>query len=435
MRTSWAVLSVVSLGLLVEPTLAYAESGPTVTLESLLEAGRRSHPTLSKQPLLAKSLELTRAKINRAYWPQLSLNGQATWQSDVTSIDVPVPGVNIPSPSKDQYRVTLDLKQSIWDGGVASDQKRVAQSRSRVEHEQVNVEWYQVRDSILQLYFAGVVQQDLEAQGEALEQHLQQVVEQAEVALKSGVSTERDVLLAQAKQLEAHQASAEASARLAGVRQSLRELTGAKLPQNAVLRSPPSRCESQKGHPAPGTLRRPELELLDAQTQLLDAQEQLERSADNPRLWAFATGGYGRPGLNVLNDDFDFYFIGGLQLTVPLSYFYTGTHGNGRDQLVVQRSLVARQRDAVVKQVNLQLDTQNTELARLDAAIAVDEKLVGVRERARQQTELQLELGTASMTDLISDLTQEDQARTQRSVHRAQRDLACRRAALIKGDL
>jgi outer membrane protein TolC len=435
MRTSWAVLSLVSLGLCAQPTLAHAESGPTVTLQSLLEAARRSHPTLAKQPLLAKSLELTRAKINRAYWPQLSLNGQATWQSDVTTIDVPVPGVNITPPSKDQYRVTLDLKQTIWDGGVASDQKRVAESRSRVQHEQSNVEWYQVRDSILQLYFAGVVQQDLEAQGEALEQHLEQVVEQARVALKSGVATERDVLLAQAKQLEARQASAEARSRLVGVRQSLHELTGAKLPQNGVLAAPPASCDAPQAPPAPGALRRPELDLLDAQAQVLDAQEQLDRSADNPRLGAFATGGYGRPGLNVLNDNFDFYFIGGVQLTVPLTYLYAGTGSNGREQLTVQRSLVARQREAVVKQVNLQLETQNTEIARLDAVVALDNELVGVRERARNQTELQLQLGTASMTDLISDLTQEDQARTQRSVHRALRDLACRQAALIRGDL
>jgi outer membrane protein TolC len=413
--------------------LAHAEGEASVSLGSLLDAGRRHHPTLAKQPLLAESLELTKAKINRAYWPQLSLGGQATWQSAVTSIDIPVPGVSVSPPAKDQYRVTLDLKQNIWDGGVTSDQKRVAESRTRVEHEKVNVEWHQVRDRILSLYFAGVVQQELRAQGELLMHNLGVVVEKAELAQKNGILTERDVLLARAKQVEARQAMAEASAELLGVRRSLEELTGATLAESAVLAS--ESCVAPATRPSADALRRPELSMLDAQAQLLDAQEQLERSADRPRLGAFATAGYGRPGLNFLNNSFEPYFIGGVQLSVPLTYLYAGTHQNGSKQLAVQRALVARERDTVIKQVNLALDTQTTELARLDAVIALDDELFQLREHARKQTELQLELGTASMTDLINDLSQEDLARSRRAVHRAQQELSCHQIALIKGDL
>ncbi len=435
MRTSWALVLLVGASLVALAGPARAEGEPSVTLDALLEAGRKHHPALAKQPLLAQSLELTQAKLNRAYWPQLSLNGQASWQSEVTSIDIPIPGAALAPPSKDQYRATLDLKQSIWDGGVTGDQKHVAESRSRVEHERVNVEWYQVRDRILQVYFAGVVQQELKVQGESLQRYLGTVVDKAQLALKSGTLTERDVLLAQGKQLEARQSLAEATAQLAGVRRSLEDLTGSTLADGAVLVTPEARCAAPQKHPPATALRRPELQLLTAQGALLDAQEQLDRSFDLPRLGAFASAGYGRPGFNFLNDDFHFYFIGGLQLTVPLTYVYAGTRQNGREQLAVQRSLVARERDTAVKQVNLQLDTQTTELGRLDAVIAIDEELMQVRERVRKQTELQLELGTASMTDLMNDLTQEDQARSRRAVHHAQRNLACHQLALIKGDL
>jgi outer membrane protein TolC len=434
MRSSWAVISLVFLGLTSLPGLARAQAAPSVTLEALLEAGRKHHPSLAKQPLLAQSLELTTAKLNRAYWPQLSLGGQATWQSEVTSINIPIPGLKVTPPAKDQYRATVDLKQSLWDGGVTSDQKLVAQSRARVEHEKVNVEWHQVRERILQLYFAGVVQQELEAQARALQTNLGAVVDKAELALKSGTLTERDVLLARGKQLEARQSLAEASAQLAGVRRSLEDLTGAKLADQAVLTTPTSPCTAPLQPPAAGSLRRPELALLNAQSQLLAAQEQLDRSVDHPHLGLFATGGYGRPGLNFLNNSFEFYFIGGVQLTVPLTYLYAGTHRNGGEQLAVQRSLVERERENVVQQVNLQLDSQTTELRRLDAVISLDDELLQVRERARKQTELQLEHGTASMTDLINDLTQEDLAHSRRAVHHAQRDLACQELALIKGD-
>jgi outer membrane protein TolC len=434
MRGSWAVSWVVA-GLCLAPVLAHAEGEPSVSLESLIEAARRNHPTLAKEPLLSESLELTKAELNRAYWPQLTLGARATWQSAVTSVDIPIPGVRVIPLSNDQYRASLDIQQNLWDGGVTSEQKQLAQARSGVEREKVKLDWHQVRDRILQLYFAGVVQQHLEAQGELLQRYLGTVVEKAKVSLNSGVVTERDVFLAQAKQLEARQAMVEATAQLSGVRRSLEELTGATLPRAVVLADPARSCAPPQAHTPASALHRPELSLLDAQARVLDAQEQLDRAADLPRLGAFATAGYARPGLNMLDDSFQPYFIGGVQLSVPLTYLYAGTWRNGREQLAVQRSLVAREREAVVQRVELELQAQAAELERLDAIIALDDELLSLRERARKQTDLQLQLGTASMTDLLNDLTQEDQARTRRAVHRAQHELACRQVELIKGDL
>ncbi len=408
-----------------------AEDEASVTLESLLQAGKRNHPTLAKQPLLDKSRELSASRLNQAYYPHLSLGGRATWQSEVTSVDVPIPNVNIPTPPQDQYRATLDLKQTIWDGGVTSDQKRVVETRTQVEHEKVNVEWYQVRARILQLYFAGLVQQELEAQARRLYQHLGTVVDNARLALSSGILTERDVLLAQAQQLQASQAVASAQAELSSAKQSLARLALTQIAPSAVLAAPPATCAVQSSRPT----RRPELDLLDAQNAVLTAQEEASEAPDRPRIDAFATGGYGRPGLNMLSNEFGFYFIGGVQLTVPLTYLYSGSRSNDREQLAVQRSLVERERQQVTQQIQLELEARTSDFHRLDTLIRIDDQIVDERERARKQTETQLALGTATMTDLINDLTQEDQARSQRAVHSAQRNLACHQLSLIRGEL
>ena len=418
-------------GWLVFSPLAQASDTSSLTLDALLEAGHANYPSLAKNPLIAESLKLSLTRANRSYLPRLSLGAQATWQSDVTSVNIPIPGANITPPPKDQYRATLDLQQSIWDGGVIHEQKQVIETRSRLEQEKVNLEWYQVQGTILHLYYTGVVQQELQQQGHALYEHLGSIVEQSKAALANGVVTERDVLLAQAKQLEAKQAVVDADARLAAVKQSLHELTALSFGENARLAAPTSRCNA----PASEAINRPELNLLAQQTQLLDAQEKLDRAGDRPRLGLFATGGYGRPGLNFLNNTFKFYFIGGVQLTVPLTSLYAGTHQNGRKQTAVQRSLVAREQDRVLKQVKVESDTRDSEVKRLEATLAVDDELVQIREKATKQTEMQFTLGTVSMTDLIADLTSEDQARSKREIHRAERNLACHERALIKGDL
>jgi outer membrane protein TolC len=175
--------------------------------------------------------------------------------------------------------------------------------------------------------------------------------------------------------------------------------------------------------------------VLSAQQQLITAQERLDNIADRPKVGAFATLGYGRPGLNALNDTFDTYFIGGVQLTVPLTYLYTGTHRKAQRQAELQQALLSKQQAAVLSQINVQLDTQRAEIARLDAGLLLDDELIGLRGKARQQTETQLALGTATMTDLVNDLTQEDQARSKQALHRAQRSLACHQLELAAGNL
>ncbi|HVV84450.1 MAG TPA: TolC family protein [Kofleriaceae bacterium] len=432
------VSAIVLASLLVPRAAAIADDRQPVTLASLLDAGRRFHPTLAREPLIAEALAIQDRQIAQAWLPRLSLSAQATWQSDVTSVSIPLPGVSITPPAKDQYRVTLELQQTIWDGGAVAGQEQVAARRADVERQRVELDWYQVRQRIVQLYFAGLVQQELARQADTLDHHLADVEAKAEVAREHGVAIDRDVLLVQARQLEAEQASADANAQLAAIRRSLGDLTGA--PPEGAFDADPGCAAGDAAGPGAGPVtaadvHRPELAALDAQRDLLEAQDHLDAIADRPRVGAFATGGYGRPGLNALDDAFEPYFIGGVQVTVPLTHVYAGTRRKARAQVSVQEAQLGRQRDAVVTQINVELDTQRAEVARLDRILALDAKLVDVRERARGFTETQLDLGTATMTDLINDLTQEDAARSKLTVHQAQRALACHQLALIVGDL
>ena len=228
----------------------------------------------------------------------------------------------------------------------------------------------------------------------------------------------------------------DAEAQLVRVRRSLADLSGLRIIPKSSFAKTFIACPSGKpAYPSAGDVKRPELGLLAAQGQLLVAQEELERSLDRPKLGAFATAGYGRPGINALSDEFDAYFIGGVQLQVPLTYLYTGTRGNASKQREVQQQLLDRQRDSFMMQVRVQLDGQFAEVERLRSAMRIDEALLEARIKARKQTELQLSLGTATMNDLVGDLSLEDQARSRLAVHRAQSSLACHQLALIQGKL
>ncbi len=415
---------------------ARAQEPSEIRLDALIAAAKKHNPSLAKKPLLEQSLALQQSRASSAYLPQLSLNGKATWQSAVTEVDIPVPGVSISPPPKDQYQATLDLKQTIWDGGVTSDQKKLLESKSKVEQEQVQLAFYQIKERILNLYFGAVVQQELVEQASDLENHVATLIEKTEMLVEQGLAIERDVLLLKARHLQAQQARVDAEKSLEKIRRSLTELTGTPLSPGLRFEEPASPCrQPSEAELEARPIKRPELDLLDAQAELLDVQKAASHASDRPRLGAFATAGYGRPGLNFLSSEFDFFFIGGVQLSVPLTYLYAGTHRNDSRNVAVQRSLLAREQDAVLMQANVERASQSTEIARLDEILKLDEGLVLLREGARKQTETQVALGTAATADLVSDLTQEDQAKSQRAVHQAQRSLACAELSLIEGKL
>ncbi len=414
---------------------ADSPSGQTVSLARLLDAGAKNHPSTAKHELLAESLRLSKKKLSRTYWPELSASASATWQSEVTSLDIALPGVTIAPPPKEQYRATLDLKQKIWDGGASSKQRRISENLIAVETEKANLDWYQVRERILQLYFAGVMQQERKEQALALESNLDKIIENVRTLLENGMVTDRDLVLVQARKLEARQAVAEAEAQIASAKKSIEALTGVAISADEKLFAPALLCPVRSASKSADTLQRPDLALLAAQGQLLDARNEMDRVIDRPKIVAFATGGFGRPGLNFLDSNPSAYFIGGVSLQVPLKYLYTGKRNTARQQLAIQKSLIARQRDSLALQIRTLIDAQESDLVRLQVAITHDAELLSLRVRAREQTELQLSLGTATMTDLVSDLSEEDVARARGVIHKVQRDLACHKLAHIKGTL
>jgi outer membrane protein TolC len=98
-------------------------SSAQLTLDSAYAAARRNYPLIKQKDLIRQTTDLTIENLRKGYLPQVSLNGQVSYQSAVTSIDVPVPGIKIDPPSKDQYKVAADVNQLIFDGGQIKQQQ------------------------------------------------------------------------------------------------------------------------------------------------------------------------------------------------------------------------------------------------------------------------------------------------------------------------
>jgi outer membrane protein TolC len=386
------------------------------TLSESFEQAVQHHPRSAEIPLIRAGLEKQKQLLGRSYWPQSTLSAQASWQSAVTQVPIQLPGIEIATPPQDQYRATLDIQQSLWDGGLTARQKQLAEAGALAEEQRVAVDLYALREQVAQFYF-GILLAD--SQLELLElsrKTLQAQLRRAEAALENGTAIRSSVLLLQAKALELEQQSTDLRLLRAAALEGLGLLTGNSYGPEASFFVPVFAPADTTGEAA-----RPELALFSLQGEVIEANKAVVRARNMPRIGVVAQAGYGRPGLNFLSPDFDFWTTAGLQLRVPLTHYYSGSQKLELDQLEINQQRLAEQRRAFLLGMDVKLAQARQQIARLDAQLANDRQLVALRQQIRLAAEAQLENGVATTSDYLVEFNNELLALQNAALHEIQR--------------
>lgn len=383
-----------------------------VTLEQCQDWARENHPELKQIGLYQQILNLKNENNATSYLPQVNLNGQATYQSDVTKIGLSLPNMNIPTADKDQYKFYLDLKQTIWDGGLSKAKELVNQAENAGNIQQTEVELYRVKEKVNQFYFTSfLIQENLRI----LEKKTETLAERRkfmESAVNNGMilSSELDQLLAEL--LQTDQLALELKSNRETVLAALAILTGktTALLNNLTLPEVPASAELP--------LKRPELDLFGTQTELLNASSEILKKQRNPKLFGFGQAGYGKPGLNMLNNEFDTYYLVGLGFS--WNVFDWKNTSRQRQVLKLQQDIVQSKREAFVQNIDVAADQQIKKIDQISELLKTDRELISIRERIAQTSASKLENGTITTADYIQDLNAATTAQLMLETHKIQ---------------
>ncbi|RAK03067.1 outer membrane protein TolC [Larkinella arboricola] len=408
-------LSMFLFGLLLMP-LARAQS--VITLEQCYSSGIANDPLTRQREILQQTGELALANLDKnRRLPQLGINGQASWQSEVTKLPIELPGVPIPQLSKDQYKLTADLSYTLYDGQQTVFQKQVQQASTAVSLQQIAVEQNRLKEQI-NAYFLNILLTDENTRLTRIRlEELQNRVAKAEAGVRYGTVATIGVDVLRTEVLTTEQQLGQLGSNRRGLRDQLGILTGLVITDSTRLI-----IEEGKTVVANLPLNRPEQKLFDAQRTLLDEQLRLTANRLQPRLRAFAQGGAGRPALNFLNNDFRGFFIGGLRLSWDLSAAYTLR--NDRTVLALSREQITVQQKVFDRNLALQLRQQQTEIDRISALLEKDREISALRSKVRQTASVQLDNGTLSARDYTTELNAESQALLNQKTHELQLLLA-----------
>ena len=400
------------------------------TLEACQEAAARNYPLIKQHDLIAKTTELTVKNIQKGWLPQVSASAQATYQSDVTAWPEQMQtmltgmGVDLVGLKKDQYRVGIDVQQTVFDGGAIRSQKAIAREQGQVQAAQNEVNIYNVRKRVNEMYFALLLTDEQIRLNGDLQQLLASNEQKLASMHKNGTAAESDYLSVKAERLGVVQQATSLKAQRNAVARMLSVFCGIPSPEPRAgeLDSLITNNVAQ-GNPSPlfgeGSVKRPELLAIDAQLRLTDAQEHALDAALMPKLGVFAQGWYGYPGLNMFEDmmrhRWSLNGIVGARLTWNIGALYT--RKNDRAKLNAQREMYGVQRETFLFNNNLEQIQQNENIARYRKLLADDAEMITLRSSIRKAAESKLAHGIIDVNDLVREINAENAALVQQRVH------------------
>lgn len=402
-------------------TLLHGFIVPSVMAQSLEEcqqAAEKNYPLIRQYGLIEKTTELTVDNIQKGWLPQVSASAQATYQSDVPSWPDQMEtmmngmGIRMKGLKKDQYRVGIDVSQTIYDGGAISSRKTIAREQGNVEAAQAEVSIYNVRKRVNEMYFALLLldeqiklNSDLQALLSGNERKLASMV-------KGGTAAESDWLNVKAERLNVVQQATSLASQKQMLQRMLSTFCGMEVKEVQKPLMYATMTQEQKGV-------RPELKALDAQINLLNAQEKALDAALKPKFGVFAQGYYGYPGMNMFEDmmrhNWSLNGLIGARLTWNIGALYT--RKNDKERINDQRSMINVQREVFLFNNNMEQIQQNENIERYQKLMNDDEEIIKLRSAVRKAAESKLAHGIIDVNDLVREINAENAARVQQSIH------------------
>jgi outer membrane protein TolC len=377
----------------------------TISLKMCYDSALVHYPLSRQVRLIEQSYDLKLKNLGSQWLPQLSVNGQVNYNSDVTSIaiDLPIPGVEFPKSPHDQYKISLDINQTIWDGGYSRKEGRLEDVSRKAEISQIQVDLYGLRDRINKVYFLVLVLAGNEHITSLAISTLDQKIATAESAVKNGILAPVNLQVLQAEKLKAEQKKFEIQSDRISALEILTYLSGLQVAPGVVLMAPLTVSNTSFTD-----ISRPEMELFDLQMQRLDMAKDLTEVKTKPRIFAFGQAGYGKPGLNMLNTEWDTYWVIGAGLKWTLWDWHITQRE--KQVLSLQKEMLGNQKENFRLNIGVQSASEFSAFNKYSEAVKRDLQLLELRKEILNTMSSQLDNGIITSSDYVQELNAKLQA-------------------------
>lgn len=402
----------------------YTNAQQSFSLEECYALANKNYPLAKQTELLQQKSGFEIDALNKGKLPKIDVNAQATYQSEVTQIPIAMP--NVVPLNKDQYRATLDVNQLLYNGGMIDANTKLKAAQTKTQQQQIEVNLYQIKTKINQLYFTVLLLQERKAILISKHKQLISKIGEVKTGVKFGAILPASEKVLEAENLKIKQQLTEIQFDKKRILENLSTLIFTPLDENTTLIKPSISSDFTKDN------NRPELKLFDLQNQQIEFSKEVISKNKLPKLNAFGQAGYGNPGLNMLNNSFQTFYIVGLKGN--WNVFDWNKSKTEKQALSISSEIISTEKETFLLNNNLQLQEMENEIKKTEELITTDTEIIDLREYVVKSSDAQLRNGVITSSEYLVELTNLYEAKTNQKLHEIQLALAKANYQVVKGN-
>ncbi len=397
-----------------------ASSQDTLKLFDCYRMAEENYPLINQKELIDKIDEYKQIQLKRNYLPSINLNLQASYQSDVTKIpfDLSGMGLSIDEMSKDQYKANLDIHQLIWDGGITKEQQQIDKVDTKLNQQNLKVELYKIKDQVNRFFFNALLLEKQIAVLELSKENIQNNIQKLQSIVEQGMALKSEVQTLEAEKISIEQNITELKfSRLAMLRM-LSFLTGREIGAEQQFDYDANSLSLESIN----QINRPEITSFELERDKQKAFMAKIDASKLPQIVGFGQIGYGRPALNMLSNDFEEYYIIGLNLKWDI--WDWNKRNTDKEMLSIQSKMIENQQKTFEHNIWVKHQQNITEVTKLESFINQDKEIIKLRSDIRANAEDKLNNGSLTSADYLTELNKETQSKLNFEYHKIQLALA-----------
>ncbi len=401
----------------------------TLTLFECQQLARDHAPRLGDLEVIQ---EMGDTKIDQAsshWYPTLDLSGKLSYQSDVVTVELTDPDipVDFPQVPHDQYGLNLDIIQNIYDGGISRGKKSYEEAIMAADLQQVEVDLYRLKGKVNQYYFAVLVMQENRRNLDIHLQNLQARYERVQTAVTHGTVLETELHVIEVEKLKVKQSILELDSRKKSYMGVLRVLCGEEIKEDAILEKPEFGGVEESG------MNRPELKLFDLKDKSMEAGKELVAKKRMPVLYAYGQTGYGKPGYNMMSENWDYYYMLGAGLKWKI--WDWNTTSREKQLIGYQQQMLQTQRASFDREIESLLVQEEASMEQYRLSMEMDQQVLVLQKKISERAAVSLDNGTITATDYVTELNKESLARITLATHQVMLMQSTANYLTIRGNL
>jgi outer membrane protein TolC len=392
----------------------------SLTIDQCYAMAKQNYPLVKQRDLIQKTKDYTIQNAWRGYIPQLIVNGQATYQSQTTNFgdafgslasNPLFANMKFPVYSKDQYRITGEVNQTIFDGEASKFKKENAQTQAAISEQSLEVNLYALRDRVDQVYF-GVLLIDQQLLLNSIQQNdIQSGIDKTTALVNNGTAYRSSIDELKAQLMQIQQSRVELNSSRSSFLLVLGLLTNQQLDETTILEKPKTPTLSSE-------IKRPELTLYDLQKKTYEVQSKQLVTGLLPLINAYFDGSYGRPTLNTVSNEFGPFWIAGIKFNWSLTALYT--RKNSKLIFGLNQNDLDIQKETFIFNTKIAMAQQDQDIRKYNELVANDQKIVDLRVSVKNASDSQLQNGVITGHDYLTQVDAEAQARLNLMLHQVQ---------------